>query len=109
MERSLRQAVNSVVQSDASDLTLYSLIRIHKYLNSFKNYDINRPTRLRGSVHDSILLSVHDRNLDEIIEHVKVNILENPTLDFIKKCGILLKADVSVGKNWGEQEKLVYE
>lgn len=106
-EKALRQATNSVIQADASDLTLYSLTRIHRYLNEFPHSNSYKPSRIRGSVHDSILLTVSDSDLTEIVENVKFNILEKPALDFIQKCGIVLRADVSIGKNWGEQENLV--
>lgn len=105
-EAALRRAVNSPIQSDASDLTLHALVRIHKYLRDFNHFDPKKPSRLRGSVHDSILLTVHDHDLEEILQVIKFKILEAPTLPFIKSKKILLKADIAIGKNWGEKESI---
>jgi DNA polymerase-1 len=109
MEAALKRAVNTPVQADASDLTQYSLGRIWDYLNEFKHSDPEHPTRLRGSVHDSILLSVHKEDLPEIATHIKYNILEDPKLDFILEKGVNLRADCKIGPNWGEQTPLNFE
>ena len=107
-EAALRRAVNSPVQGDASDLTLLSLGRIWKYLSTFPHSYPAKPSRLRGSVHDSILLSVHVDDAGDIIPHIKFNILENPEVDFITSKGVRLRADVSLGPNWGDQTDLVF-
>ena len=103
-EAAFRRAINSPIQSDASDLTLHALTRIHKYLRNFKHFDVSKPSALRGSVHDSILLSVHDNDLTEILSVLKYKILESPDLDFIDSKGVKLGADIAIGKNWGEKE-----
>lgn len=100
-EAALRRAVNTPIQSDASDITLHGLTRIHSFLNSFAHTDHTKPSRLRGSVHDSILLTVHEDDLEQIASTIKFDILENPTIDFIVKSGVKLQAEVSVGRNWG--------
>lgn len=109
MEAALKRAVNTPVQADASDLTLYSLGRIWDYLNKFEHSDPEWPSRLRGSVHDSILMSVHVNDLPEIVSHIKYEILEKPQLDFIVDKGVSLRADCSIGPNWGEQTDLNFE
>ena len=106
MEAALKRSVNTPVQSDASDLTLYSLGRIWDYLNKFEHSDPEWPSRLRGSVHDSTLMSVHVNDLPEIVSHIKYEILEKPQLDFIVEKGVALRADCSIGPNWGEQSDL---
>lgn len=109
VEAALRRAVNSPIQADASDLTVWSLSRIWKYLNEFPHTDPTKPSRLRGSVHDSILLSVHVEDVAEILGHIKFEILENPCIDFIEAKGITLRADVSVGPNWGDQTDIAFD
>jgi DNA polymerase I-like protein with 3'-5' exonuclease and polymerase domains len=109
MEAALRRAVNSPIQADASDLTVWSLGRIWTYLNAFNHADPTKPSRLRGSVHDSILLSVHAEDAAEILGHIKYEILENPCIDFIEAKGVALRADVSVGPNWGDQTDISFE
>lgn len=102
-EAALRKAVNSVIQSDASDLTLYGLTKIHSFLSNMCHFDMSKPSKLRGSVHDSILLSVHKKDFDTIYPVVKFNILENPDIDFVQSSGVKLQCSVSIGPNWGTQ------
>jgi len=108
-EQALRRAVNTPIQSDASDITLYGLTRIATYLNKFKHADASRPSRLRASVHDSILISAHNDDFAEIAEHIKFDILEKIDLDFISNLGVHLAAEVSVGPTWGQQTNLETE
>jgi DNA polymerase-1 len=108
-EKALRRAVNTPIQSDASDITLYGLTRIASYLNKFPNIDTAHPSRLRASVHDSILISANKDDFEEIAGHVKFEILEKIDLDFITKLGVHLAAEVSIGCNWGQQTKLKTE
>jgi DNA polymerase-1 len=102
-ETALRIAVNAPIQADASDLTLYSLARISDYLAKFPHANPSEPTQLKAAVHDSILLSVHIDDMEEIIKHIKFNILEKPKLDFITSSGVSFQSEASVGPNWGEQ------
>ena len=108
-EAALRRAINTPIQSDASDITLYGLTRIHSFLNNFNHSDPSKPSRLRGSVHDSILVTVHENDLEQIASTIKFDILENPTLDFIVKSGVKLQSEISVGPNWGTQVELKTE
>lgn len=108
VEAALRQGVNAPIQGDASDLTLYSLGRIWEYLNGLKQADPTKPSKLRGSVHDSILASVHNDNVGEVIGHIKYNILEAPELPFIIERGVKLQADVSIGPSWGDQTDIEF-
>jgi len=105
-EAALRKAVNSVIQSDASDLTLYGLTKIHRFLSTMNHTDPTKPSKLRGSVHDSILLSVYKKDFDEVFETVKYKILEDPDLDFIRASGVRLLCGASIGPTWGNQVKI---
>lgn len=108
-EHALKRAVNTPIQADASDITLYGLTRIASYLKEFPHTNPKEPSRLRASVHDSILLSIHKEDIEEIAYTIKTEILEKPDLDFLIKPGILLRAEVSIGPNWGEQKILEVE
>lgn len=108
-EQALRRAVNTPIQSDASDITLYGLTRIATYLNKFEHTDPKNPSRLRASVHDSILISAHKKDFEEIAEHVKFDILEKIDLDFLLEKGVSLAAEVSIGPTWGSQTTLETE
>ena len=108
-EQALRRAVNTPIQSDASDITLYGLTRIATYLNKFNNKDPLNPSRLRASVHDSILISAHKDDFEEIAGAVKFDILEKIDLDFLLSKGVRLAAEVSIGPTWGSQTVLETE
>ena len=108
-EAALRRAVNTPIQSDASDITLYGLTRIASYLNKYNHHDRSNPSRLRASVHDSILISAHIEDFVDIAEHIKFEILEKIDLDFLIQKGVKLAADISVGNTWGSQTELTEE
>lgn len=105
-EAALRKAVNSVIQSDASDITLYGLTKIHKFLTTMTHTDPEHPTRLRGSIHDSILLSVNKKDFDVVFNTVKFKILENPDIDFVRTSGVRLLCGAAIGPSWGNQVKI---
>jgi DNA polymerase-1 len=108
-EHALKRAVNTPIQADASDITLYGLIKIASYLQDYAHANKAEPSRLRASVHDSILISVHKDDIEQIAYDIKVNILEKPDLDFLKQTGVSLQAEVSIGPTWGEQKTLELE
>lgn len=94
----LRQAVNTPIQSVASDLTLLALIRLWERI---KCGELGR-TRLLLTVHDSILLETQE-DISEVgrvmREEMRVPVLE----------GIVLDAEVKVGTRWGQMEELSVE
>ena len=89
-----RQAINSVVQGFASDLTVMSLVEI---MNTFSDDTLN----IIGTVHDAILMEIRTEKLEEVLPEVKA-IMESPAL--LRDLGVVLpipiRADVSVG-DWG--------
>lgn len=89
-----RQAVNSVVQGFASDLTVMSLIEI---METFSEHTLN----VIGTVHDAILMEIKTDRLEDVLPEVKT-IMENPSI--LATLGVRLpipiKADVTVG-DWG--------
>jgi len=90
-----RQAINSPVQSFASDVMLMSLIEINKKLPK-------EDTRIIGSVHDAGLYIIRNDKLNERIPQIK-KIMESPRL--LRRLGVKLTiplvADVDIG-NWGD-------
>lgn len=90
-----RQAINSPVQSFASDLMLMALIEIDETLPK-------EHVRIVGSVHDAGLYIIRNDQLNKYVPIIK-NIMEKPKL--LTECfNVHLKtpivADVEVG-NWG--------
>jgi uracil-DNA glycosylase family 4 len=95
-----RQAINSPVQSLASDLMLLSLVRLSDGLPS-------NAARIVGTVHDSILFEVREEAVDELVPVIHDTMVD--TEPARKKFGLELtvpiEVEVKVGQHWGEGEK----
>lgn len=91
-----RQAINSPVQGFGSgDLKVMAMLEIHQTLPW-------EEVRIKGEVHDSILLWVRSDTLDRNLPQIK-NIMEAPKLlrDFKIAMNVPLVADVEYGSHWG--------
>ena len=92
-----RQAINSPVQSFASDLMLLALIRLHEMMPP-------QEAVIVGTVHDSILSEIRDdvvplwkKTIKEVMEdmtHVKRKFGTEVTVPIV--------ADIEVGSHWGD-------
>jgi len=89
-EAALRQAVNTPIQSTASDIYFLGLIQISKWLKAS-----NKTTKIVGSVHDSVILEVPYEELDEVVDKIPELMTQN-----IPKVKITLKADIDVLDRW---------
>lgn len=97
-----RQAINSPVQSMASDMNVLSMILIHA---QFKALGIRGHTL--GLVHDAINFEIHNDDLARALPIIK-HTMEN--LPLKKKFGfeidIPIAADLKVGSHWGSAKEL---
>jgi DNA polymerase-1 len=91
-----RQAINSPVQGTASDLCMFSMIRLCK---EFKP-DVFRPI---GLVHDATLSMVRNDRLYEIAGRIKEVMQDMDTVEKVFGCRITVPivADVKIGP-WGK-------
>lgn len=91
-----RQAINSPVQSLASDMMLLSMNTLHSMMPESE-------ACLVGTVHDSILFEIREDVVDTWVATIRQT-MEHPPLK--KKFGtqltVPLKADISVGTHWSE-------
>lgn len=102
---------NTPIQGIASDMTLFSLMRIHHWLVTMGWYCADCPemseAMIVGTVHDSILLEVKDN--DELVEKIARKcqwfMADTPTI-YIEKCPLPFKADAETGYKWGALEEL---
>lgn len=95
-----RQAINTPVQSFASDLTLASIIEIYRTIPRDQ-------CRIVGTVHDAILFEVRNEYIEEVTEQIKA-IMEKPQI-ITEKFGIRLPvplvSDLEVKPGgWGSVE-----
>jgi DNA polymerase-1 len=96
------QAINTPVQTTASDLALLALTRIDK---AFSEFDGNM--LLCGFVHDSVLCEVRDEYVDRADEIIRYE-MENPNLKLlgVSSIPVPLKADIAVGQTWGDAREV---
>lgn len=95
-----RQAINSPVQSLASDLMLLSLVRLSSRLPG-------TVARIVGTVHDSILFEVREEYVDEIVPeiHEVMEDMSEAKRKFGLELTVPIEVEVKVGRHWGEGKK----
>lgn len=91
-----RQAVNTPIQSLASDMTLLSLIELHKTLDPDE-------ARIVSTVHDSILLEVREDVIDRVGEYI-VHTMKTVPMRYLGD-KVPFKADLGYGPSWGDIDK----
>ena len=98
----LRQAVNTSVQSVASDMMVLSLGLINRLIVNNCKYD----AKIIATVHDSVLLEIH-KDVAEVVAHKAKYIMEHlPLKHFGVTMNVPIKAGLAVGDRWGEMEEL---
>jgi uracil-DNA glycosylase family 4 len=100
-----RQAINSPVQSFASDMTMLSMILLHE---KFAEKRIDG--HFISTVHDALLFEIRDKHVAKALPLIK-RTMENLPLE--RKFGVVLDvpivADIKVGSCWGEARQLTAE
>jgi len=91
-----RQAINSPVQSLASDLMLMSALQLDERLDS-------RGAFIVGSIHDALLWQSKEGYTDEAVGMIRHEML-NPPLKrwFGAQLEVPIDVEIKVGKHWGE-------
>lgn len=92
-----RQAINSPVQSFASDLMLLALIELHRMMPKDEAIIV-------GTVHDSILAEVRDDVVDVWKPRIKETMEDMSIVrrKFGTDVTVPIVADIEVGTHWGE-------
>lgn len=97
-----RQAINSPVQSFASDMAIMALITITR---EFKKRGLK--ARSVGTVHDAINFEVPVEELEEAMPIIKHH-MENPPIEewFGVTLDVPIIGDVAVSRMWGDKEEV---
>jgi len=92
-----RQAINSPVQSFASDLMLSALIELHGRMDPTECFIV-------GTVHDSILFQVQEDRATDYAYLIKsvMEDMERIHRTFGYEVTIPIIADIEIGQHWGE-------
>lgn len=97
-----RQAINSPVQSFASDMTMLSMLMIN---DRFKEHRLD--AHVIGTVHDALLFEVRRAHTGHALPIIK-DTMENLPLQ--RKFGVVLDipivSDLKVGTHWGDAREL---
>lgn len=97
----LRQAVNTSVQSVASDMMILALGMIHRLIVVNPKYD----AKIIATVHDSVLLEIKEEDAEKTARKVKYIMEHLPLGHFGVKLNVPIKAGLSMGHRWGEMEE----
>lgn len=97
--RALRQGMNFVIQSSASDLMLHSILRLQKYLEA-----TGLDAQILATVHDSVEVQCSKKDLRKVVELMRY-VLESTEdfkglygLDFV----VPFAVDVEAGRSFGD-------
>lgn len=97
----LRQAVNTSVQSVASDMMILALGLIHRLIVCGP-YD----AKIVATVHDSVLLEISEDGAEAVARKAKYIMEHLPLSHFGVKLNVPIEAGLSMGRRWGEMEEL---
>jgi uracil-DNA glycosylase family 4 len=91
-----RQAINSPVQSMASDLMLFSMVKLHGVLNPNEAFMV-------GTLHDGIFFEVKEDKVDKWAPIIKETMETLPIKKtFGTELSVPVVADVEWGQHWAE-------
>lgn len=96
-----RMAVNAPIQGTQADLIKVALVRVDEYIRREKLED---KVYLLIQVHDELDCEIHESVRDKVVKDIK-KIMES-VLTIEESKGVPIVANGSVGKNWGELEKI---
>ncbi|OHA17130.1 MAG: hypothetical protein A3H57_03735 [Candidatus Taylorbacteria bacterium RIFCSPLOWO2_02_FULL_43_11] len=96
-----RMAINAPIQGTEADIIKIAMVRVDEWIG--KN-DLSDKVYLELQVHDELVYEIKSEMVDKVVPEIK-EIMEN-VLPLSETRGVPIKTDVSVGKNWGEMEKM---
>lgn len=98
----LRQAVNTSVQSVASDMMILALGLINRLIVNSDKYD----AKIIATVHDSVLLEISKDRAEETARKAKYIMEHLPLKHFGVTMDVPIEAGLAMGDRWGEMEEL---
>jgi len=87
-EAGLRAAINMPMQGSAADIMKLAMVEISKRLEP--------DTKMLLQIHDSLIVEAPKEKAEAVGEMMK------QTMETVIKLPVKLRADISIGKNWGE-------
>lgn len=106
-EEAYRIAINTPIQSTASDITQTSMARLQKVFKKMSLHSL-----VIGTVHDSIMFDVHPSEVITVYKIIKA-VMENPPYDFCRNPDgsyiVPYKCDIGMGRRYGDTKDLSLE
>ncbi len=96
-----RMAINAPIQGTEADIVKLAMVKIDEFLIKEK---IDQKVKLLLNVHDELVYEVEENIISEIAPKIK-SIMES-LIPLKDTKGVLMKAEVSEGKNWKNMNKL---
>lgn len=98
----LRQAVNTSVQSVASDMMILALGLINRLIVNSDKYD----AKIIATVHDSVLLEINKDGAGKTARKAKYIMEHLPLKHFGVEMDVPIEAGLAMGDRWGEMEEI---
>ena len=103
VNEAVRQAVNSPIQGDASDITWCAGYRLTKWLQKYKF-----KSRLVIIVHDALYVDLFMKELEDVVVQVRKYMIDR---NWIHKmtgwmCSVPWDIDISLGPNLGDMKEM---
>lgn len=98
----LRQAVNTSVQSVASDMMILALGLINRLIVNSDKYD----AKIIATVHDSVLLEINKDGSEETARKARYIMEHLPLKHFGVTMDVPIEAGLAMGDRWGEMEEI---
>lgn len=94
-----RQAINSPVQSTASDLMLVALVELWK-----RSLEGHLDFRVVGSIHDALLNESHEDDVDEVCALIEETMLDMDRIYrmFGARIDVPIEVEIKVSSHWSE-------
>lgn len=98
----LRQAVNTSVQSVASDMMILALGLINRLIVNSDKYD----AKIIATVHDSVLLEINKERAEETARKAKYIMEHLPLKHFGVTMDVPIEAGLAMGDRWGGMREI---
>lgn len=96
-----RMAINAPVQGTAADIVRIAMVRIDEYIRTNK---LTNTVRVLMQIHDELVFEIKDSEVEKQIPPLLE--LMNNVLNEKETFGVPIIAEVKIGQNWGEMDKM---
>jgi DNA polymerase-1 len=96
-EGAYRQAINMPIQGSAADLTKLAMVKLQQRFDQYLASGFKAQVQQLLQIHDSIMVECTEEDATKVGKLMK-EVMEG----VYPELGVKIKADVSIGKTWGE-------